>query len=102
MSIYTLATGAAYAARQASKQEKVERYARKIEMELVTIDPFIESLTEEQKAELKVELTRKLFGNPDAMEMISKDESNPEIDRLTNIEGTTHSILEILSKFKTS
>ena len=37
----TAATIAAYAATQANKQEKVERYARKVEMELVAIDPFI-------------------------------------------------------------
>ena len=94
----TLAASAAYSARQASKQEAVERYARKLEMELVTIDPFIESLSDDQKSALKVELTRKLFGNPKSMEITSQDESNPELDRIANIESNINSILNIVSK----
>lgn len=69
----TIASGAAYAARQASKQEKVERYARMIEMQLVSIDPFIESLDEERRAKIKEELAFKIFGKDDVMELSTKD-----------------------------
>lgn len=82
----TLVTGAAYAARQASKQEKVERYTRKIEMELVAIDPFISSMNEEKQAGIKEEIARKIFGNADAMEISSKDEAYTAMDKLTSIE----------------
>lgn len=82
----TLVTGAAYAARQAGKQEKVERYTRKIEMELVAIDPFISSMDGEKQAGIKEEIARKIFGNADAMEISSKDEAYTAMDKLTAIE----------------
>lgn len=94
----TIATGAAYAARQASKQEKVERYARKIEMELVAIDPFIQSLEEGKQSELKEELARKIFGNVDAMVFSSSDEGHSAIDRLASIEESMKAILSSMGK----
>lgn len=94
----TLATGAAYAARQASKQEKVERYARKIEMELVSIDPFIESLDEKQRSEIKEELSKKLFGNTDAMGIGNKDEAYPVMDKLASVENTMQSLISLVTK----
>lgn len=71
----SLITGAAYAARQASKQEKVERYARKIEMELVAIDPFIKSLKEEEQRSIKAEIARRIFGSSDTMELTNKNDA---------------------------
>lgn len=94
----TLVTGAAYAARQASKQEKVERYARKIEMELVAIDPFISTLEESKRSLLKEELAKKIFGNPDAMEISSKDEAYTAMDKLTSIEDLLQSIAALIAK----
>lgn len=94
----TLVTGAAYAARQASKQEKVERYARKIEMELVAIDPFISSLDEERQSMIKEELAKKIFGNADAMEISSKDEAYRAMDKLTSIEDSVQSLLAFIPK----
>lgn len=88
----TLVTGAAYCARQASKQEKVERYARKIEMELVAIDPFIASLDDERRSVIKEEISRKIFGNADGMEIGTKDEAYTAMDKLTSIEGLLVSI----------
>ena len=94
----TLVTGAAYAARQASKQEKVERYARKIEMELVAIDPFIESLDENKRSQIKEELSRKIFGNADSMEISNKDEPYTAMDKLTTIESLLMKLIEKLPK----
>ena len=94
----TLVTGAAYAARQASKQEKVERYARKIEMELVAIDPFISSLDEEKRSLIKEELAKKIFGDPDALEISSKDEAYTAMDKLSSIEGLLQSLVTLLGK----
>ena len=94
----TLVTGAAYAARQASKQEKVERYARKIEMELVAIDPFIQSLDKETQSMIKEEIARKIFGNADAMEISSKEEPYRAMDKLTSIEDMLQTVVGVLGK----
>lgn len=94
----TLVTGAAYAARQASKQEKVERYARRIEMELVAIDPFIQTLNSEQQAILKQELARRIFGNYEGLDINSKDESYAALDKLTSIETMVQSMSSIIEK----
>ena len=94
----TLITGAAYAARQASKQEKVERYSRRIEMELVAIDPFISSLDDERKSALKEEIARRIFGNSDGMEINSKDESFVALDKLNSIEEILQSLSGAINK----
>ena len=94
----TFVTSAAYAARQASKQEKVERYSRKIEMELVAIDPFIDSLDDEKKSLIKEEIARKIFGNADAMEISSKDEAYTAMDKLTSIEEVLNSLVTVIGK----
>lgn len=94
----TLVTSAAYAARQASKQEKVERYARQVEMELVAIDPFIASLEPEKQSALKEELTKKLFGNTNVMEMSSKDEPYVPLDNLTAANELIKSISDFAAK----
>ena len=94
----TLVTAAAYAARQASKQEKVERYARKIEMELVALDPFIQSLEQEKQSMVKEEIARKIFGNADAMEISQKDEPYKAMDKLTSIEELLQTMLGLLGK----
>lgn len=94
----TLVTGAAYAARQASKQEKIERYARKIEMELVAIDPFIQSIEEEKRSAIKEDLARKLFGDAKALEISSKEESYAALDKLASIEELLKNTLSNMSK----
>lgn len=96
----TLVSGAAYAARQASKQEKVERYARKIEMELVAIDPFISSLEEDKQSSIKEEISRKIFGNADAMEISNKDEPYAAMDKMVQKDDLLIQLLtQLLNKF---
>lgn len=80
----TIVTGAAYAARQASKQEEREKYARQIEMELVSIDPFIESLKVEQKEKIKEELAFKIFGNEEMLGFSSAEKDENEFSTLNN------------------
>jgi len=58
-----IASLTAYAARQVTKYEKVERAARRTELELAAFDPFISNLDDNLKSELKVEITKRLFGN---------------------------------------
>ena len=95
-----MVSGAAYAARQASKQEKVERYARKIEMELVAIDPFISSLAEDKQSSIKEEISRKIFGNADAMEISNKDEPYTAMDKMVQKDDLLIQLLtQLLNKF---
>lgn len=82
----TLGASAVYAARQATKQEVIEKYARKMEMELMAFDPFVASLTEERRDELKVELVKKIFGRDDVMGM-KKDNKEDEEDYRHNLES---------------
>lgn len=95
----TLATGAAYAARQASKQEKVERYTRKIEMELIAIDPFILSLPEDTRISIKEEISRRIFGNANSMEISEKEDLPIFLDKLTKKDmALIFSVLEKIMK----
>ena len=54
---------ATYAANESSKHRKQENYNRKIELELASINPFIEILAETKKQEIKEKLVEKYFGN---------------------------------------
>lgn len=94
----TIASGAVYAARQATKQEKVERYARKIEMELVAIDPFIQSLEKEKQSEIKEEIAKKIFGNSDEMGFSEKEEQENNTEQLILIDGILKSIAGFVGK----
>lgn len=94
----TLVSVAAYAARQASKQEKVERYARNMEMQLVAFDPFVATLSDEKCAEIKEEIARNIFGDPYAMEINRKDESYVPLDKLTSLNNGMDKLLALAEK----
>ena len=53
---------ATYAARESTKHRKLENYNRKIELELASIESFIEILDESKKQEIKEKLAEKYFG----------------------------------------
>jgi hypothetical protein len=57
---------AAYAARQAERQEEVETKSRRYELELASIDPFLVGLPEETQHKVKVNLAERLFGQADS------------------------------------
>lgn len=94
----TMATGAAYAARQASKQEKVERYYRKVESELLAFDPFINSLSEELQSELKSEIAKRIFGNNDTLEIKDSDEAHHALDKAVSLEDLIKTFVSIIGK----
>lgn len=54
---------ATYAAQESSKHRKQEDYNRRIELELASVNPFIELLDENKKKEIKEKLVGKYFGN---------------------------------------
>lgn len=88
-----IATAAAYTARQASKQERVERYARQIEMELVSLEPYLLSLDDSTKEKIKEELAYKYFGKEDVMELKKNDNDDAKL-----LEKFTDNILQRLGK----
>ena len=90
-----IATAAAYTARQASKQERVERYARQIEMELVSLEPYLLSLDDATKERIKEELAYKYFGKEDVMELKKNDNDDAKV-----LEKFTDNLLQRLSKIE--
>lgn len=55
---------AGYAARQSARHRHREELARRLEMELVAVGPFIEALDEPTRNKIREELAPRLFGNP--------------------------------------
>lgn len=58
-----LALPATYAAKESSKHRILENINRKAELELASLDPFLEKLPEETRFKVKEELTGKFFGS---------------------------------------
>ena len=54
--------GAAYSSRQSSLHRQNEKRVRWFSLEIKAIDPFIESLSEEERGKLKSEISTRLFG----------------------------------------
>lgn len=65
LSALVLTYPATYAARESAKHRKLENLNRKAELELASINPFIEILSEEKKQAIKEKLVEKYFGNND-------------------------------------
>jgi hypothetical protein len=57
---------AAYAARQADKHDRTRKRSRRMELELASISPYLDSLPQDQQVEMKMDLARRLFGQDDA------------------------------------
>ncbi|BBG65893.1 hypothetical protein NNO_1190 [Hydrogenimonas sp.] len=55
--------GAAYASQQSTKHRNNEKRARWFALEIKAFDPFISSLKEDQRQELKRQLSERLFGH---------------------------------------
>jgi predicted CopG family antitoxin len=66
-----LAIPATYAAKESTKHRTLENYNRKAELELASLDPFLEKLPEEIRHKVKEGLTDKFFG-------MSISEQNPD------------------------
>lgn len=63
LSALVLTYPATYAARESAKHRKLENLNRKAELELASINPFIEILDDKKKQEIKEKLVEKYFGN---------------------------------------
>lgn len=75
---------AVYAARESSKHRKLETQNRKLELELASIGPFIELLSEDKKQVIKEDLVKKYFGNNVASDD-TKDEEDISVNGLEKI-----------------
>lgn len=70
---FTLIVPAAYAARESSRHRVIENKNRKAELELASIDAYLESLPAEKRVEIKASLTDKFFGHEEPVETHAQD-----------------------------
>ncbi|SDS10085.1 hypothetical protein SAMN05216503_1982 [Polaribacter sp. KT25b] len=66
---------ATYAARESSKHRKLETINRNAELELASINPFIEGLSDDKKQIIKEKLVEKYFGNSKDNDFLDTKES---------------------------
>lgn len=69
---------ATYAAKESSKHRKLETLNRTAELELASVDTFIEMLDETKKQEIKSKLVEKYFGN-DKSNVLGNDKETEEL-----------------------
>lgn len=84
---------AIYAGKESTRHRNLETKNRTLELELASINPFIESLQQEKKELIKESLVTKYFGNSTETLIDSKDAS-PELS-VSNLEN----IFKIISPF---
>ncbi len=79
---------ATYAARESSKHRKLETINRNAELELASINPFIEGLADDKKQVIKEKLVEKYFGNNNNNDFLDSKEveglSIPAFEKLLN------------------
>ena len=78
----SLVVPAAYAARESSRHRTLENKNRRAELELASIDAYLESLPDEKRSEIKAALTDKFFGQITEEE---RAESGVTTDSLTSL-----------------
>jgi hypothetical protein len=71
---------AAYAARQADKHDRTRKRSRRMELELASISPYLDSLPQEQQVEMKMDLARRLFGQDDSPDAAADATSGTQAD----------------------
>ncbi len=79
---------ATYAARESSKHRKLETINRNSELELASINPFIEGLSDDKKQVIKEKLVEKYFRNNKTNDFLETKETEglsiPAIEKLLN------------------
>lgn len=86
---------ATYAARESSKHRRLETINRNAELELASINPFIENLSIEKKQEVKQKLVEKYFGNSKNNEFL--DEKEIEVLSISTIERLISALVKMKS-----
>lgn len=75
IAVAALSYPASYAAKESSKHRKLENLNRTAELELASVDAFIEMLSEDKKQDIKEKLVDKYFGN-DKSDILGNDKDN--------------------------
>lgn len=93
----TLAIGAAvaYTAKQAARQDQVERNNRNMELQMATIDPYLDIFNEDERREIKRQLVDRIFtGYPSKDEQTNQQVvvSHSELGKI--IEGIIAAVLK--------
>ncbi len=86
---------ATYAARESSKHRQLETINRNAELELASINPFIEGLSDDKKQIIKEKLVEKYFGNHNNIEasdikdseVLSMKAFDEILDKISKIKG---------------
>lgn len=81
----------AYGARQADRHEEVERRSKRIELELASIDPYLQPLPVETRNVIKQQLADRMFGRADHEAQVR----SPEVS------GTSADIVKMLGDIVT-
>lgn len=95
LSALVLSYPATYASRESSKHRKLENINRKAELELASINPFIENLDDQKKQVIKEKLAEKYFGNKDVSEDKSDGKSDDEVPL-----GVLERIVKLVNELK--
>lgn len=77
----TLVAGAAYAARESGRHREAEFEGKKTELTLRALDPFIATLDEDERRQLKMDTTRYVFipnGNPKRVPLFEHNRNDEE------------------------
>ncbi len=83
----TVGVLAAYAAAQADRFFKLEKYHRKLALELTAIDPFIALLPQEEQYKFKLEIGRRSFAQEEVSASTSDKSPATTLDVLASKEG---------------
>jgi len=83
----TVGVLAAYAAAQADRFFKMEKYHRKLALELAAIDPFIALLPQEEQYKFKLEIGRRSFAQEEVPTSASDKSPATTLDVLASKEG---------------
>ena len=86
---------ATYAAKESSKHRKLESFNRRNELELASIEPFIELLPEDKKQQIKSKLVEKYFGKN---EIVNDSPDSKEEFSVVGFEKIIKAILPIIKK----
>lgn len=85
---------ASYAARESSKHRRLENYNRNLELELASIESFIELLPDEKKQNIKEKLAEKYFGSTSLID----GEGNQNNEQVAF--GTVERIIDMVKELK--
>lgn len=85
---------ATYAAKESSKHRKLENINRTAELELSSVDAFIEMLDNTKKQDIKAKLVDKYFGNDKSRVLDTNNKENEELSV-----GGFEKIIDAISKF---